>query len=57
MTFTIGWPQGIYLLMTLVGLVVAVLEHGKPRKPSNVWVSLLATVIIYALLIWGGFFS
>jgi hypothetical protein len=46
MNFHIGLPQGIYITI----------NHGKSRKPYNVWERLIAEIIIVSLLIWGGFF-
>ena len=57
MNFVIGWPQGIYLIITLIGLIIAGIEHGKPREPGNVWYNIIATFIAILLLLWGGFFG
>jgi hypothetical protein len=51
-----GTPQIIFLVLTGIGLLITANEHGKARKPTNFWSSLLSTAIIFALLIWGGFF-
>lgn len=52
----IGWPQGITLGLLILSLGVALAEHGRPRGPSNAWMTLIATIIHIALLWWGGFF-
>lgn len=57
MSIQIGWPQGIWITLTVLGLIVAGIEHGKPRKPINVWASLASTLIVAGLLAWGWFFS
>jgi hypothetical protein len=56
LTMHIGWPQGILLALVAFGLFVSALEHGKPRSNQNAWLTLIATVIQLALLVWGGFF-
>ena len=56
MNIVLEWPQLIYILLTLIGLVFVSMEHGKPyTRDANA--SLIATIIIYGLLYWGGFFS
>ena len=51
-------PQIIYLVMSLLGLGVIIERHGKPKTGNNnVWMDLLATIIIYSLLYSGGFFD
>lgn len=56
MTFHIGLPQGIYLALTLWGLVNACVKHGKPQGEYNAYVTLMATFLLIPLLWWGGFF-
>lgn len=56
MTIHFGWPQLIYVVLLVLGLVVATLDHGKPRKPSHVGTHVLAVIIMTALIWWGGFF-
>jgi hypothetical protein len=56
MLIRLGLPQCLYVLITLLGLVLAIRDHGKPRSKENAWLSLVSLAIVYALLIWGGFF-
>ncbi len=56
MTIQLGWPQAIYIAITLLGLILAAKDHGKPREPSSFWTQLIGSGITYVLLIWGGFF-
>ena len=57
MTFHVGWPQAIYLILVLVSLGVNIERHGKSRTVTeNAWTSAIATVLVVALLMWGGFF-
>lgn len=54
----IGWPQGIYLALTLLGLAVALNRHGKSKEGKHdAGTSFIATGIVLALLMWGGFFN
>ena len=57
MTFTIGWPQGILLALLAGGLIIATVEHGKPREPTDAYTTFVAALIEVALLAWGGFFK
>ncbi len=47
----------IYLCMSFMGLGMIASEHGKPRTPTNFWMTLIAQAICFSLLYWGGFFS
>lgn len=56
--FHIGWPQGIYLSLMVVSLLVQGCVHGRPRTGTyDVIASLINAVVILWLLAWGGFFS
>lgn len=57
MNFHLGIPQAIYVVITILGLTIAAVRHGKPRSPENVWTMLIGTAISMGLLIWGGFFK
>ena len=52
-----GYPQWIYVGCILYNIITA----GKPRRePSHRWavqIELAGSVITFALLYWGGFFS
>ena len=50
------WPQWVYLFLIFSGIVCAAYEHGKPRKPENLFVHLIAVAIVMTILIFGGFF-
>jgi hypothetical protein len=50
-------PQIIWLALTLSGLLLIANQHGKPSKPTNFWTSFAATVLVFLLLLWGGFFN
>ncbi len=48
-------PQIIYLILFLLGLLYAAFQHGKGI--GNFWSTLIAGLIQFGLLIWGGFFN
>ena len=50
-------PQIIYITLAAISLLIASHDHGKPRTPTNFWVSLIGLGVVFTLLIIGGFFS
>lgn len=54
---TIGWPQGIYLVLTAMAVGMALAKDGEPRTPYSFWHSLLRASISFGLLWWGDFFG
>ena len=58
-TFTLQWPQIIWIVMAVMNFTTYVINHGKPVKTKNhnMWVALVSTVLAFSLLWWGGFFS
>lgn len=56
MEIQIGLPQAVYLALTVVGLIYVGTNHGGTRK-IDFGASMISTVIVFAVLIWGGFFS
>jgi hypothetical protein len=58
MTFTIGWPQAIFLVWMLVAIISGVINHGTPETgKKNVWNTLMVVAILIAIVAAGGFFS
>ena len=57
MTINIGIPQIIWLVMAVIGLIVEIVEHSKPREPHNAYTFATSVVISFLLLYWGGFFG
>lgn len=54
----LGIPQLIYLALTMLGLGIAMAQHGEPKKGTvNAFHSIIATAILIGLLYWGGFFG
>ena len=51
----IGWPQGVYLAWTLLGILGAGLLHGKVHR-YNGWSWFISSMVNLAFLWWGGFF-
>ncbi|WP_191058540.1 hypothetical protein [Geminicoccus harenae] len=53
-----GWPQYVYIALTLIGLSVSLANHDQPKKgKENAIPTILAMVLVYYLLWKGGFFS
>lgn len=51
-------PQIIFIVISCIGLGVEAQRHGQPRTGNyNVNIVVLATIIQFGLLYWGGFFS
>lgn len=51
-------PQILYIVLSFVGLLIAANKHGKQvTKKESFWASLIAAFLMYALLLWGGFFD
>jgi len=51
-------PQIILVTITAVSLLISAREHGKQHEsPKNFWMILISDILVYALLIWGGFFK
>ncbi len=57
MTVHLHWPQIVYVVITFLGLVFSIRDHGKPRDANNAWHTVIALTISYGLLIMGGFFK
>ena len=57
MTFNFGVPQIIYMILTVLGIVIACVNHGKEREPYNAYIQFISAIITTALLAWGGFFA
>lgn len=54
----LGIPQIIYILLNCVSLGIIMSKHGQPKTGNeNFFITLIAQIICYSLLIWGGFFS
>ena len=54
-TFHIGWPQGIYLVLLALGFLATALRHGK-METVDVWSRVIGICVALTLLYWGGFF-
>lgn len=57
MTINLGIPQLIWFFLATIGLIVEIVEHGKPREPHNAYTFATSVVISFLLLYWGGFFG
>jgi hypothetical protein len=55
---TLGWPQVIYILLGLIGIARAFAHHGKPKTGTeSAPATVVAWLLVLALLYWGGFFG
>lgn len=55
---TVGWPQMIYLALSLLGTAYVIANHGKPKTGKHNGVSqVIALLIVFGILYWGGFFN
>lgn len=51
-------PQILLITLYGVSLLLHAKDHGKPKEgKNNFWYAFVTTVIIFGLLIWGGFFK
>ena len=56
--FHVGWPQGIYLGLIALGIVINALKQGQFKVVEfDVKARLLGAAILLPLLYWGGFFG
>lgn len=49
----IGWPQGIFLALQ----VASICANSKTGKPGHTTGYVIGTLLVDALLVWGGFFG
>lgn len=52
-----GWPQWTMAVLTVIALLLAANEHGKPRSPHSFPVSLVSVFIQVFVLYAGGFWK
>ena len=57
MTINLGIPQIIWFFLATIGLIIEIVNHGKPREPHNAYTLVISTVFSFLLLYWGGFFG
>lgn len=57
MTFTIGWPQAVYLALSIFGLGFYAVKHGTPRDPYHFGWAIFGEFCLISLLYCGGFFK
>lgn len=56
---SIGWPEGIYIALSFMGLGVALARKnvGAPPAELTPGTQIIAMIVAYTLLWWGGFFA
>lgn len=52
-----GWPQYIYMTLSLLTLLAQITLSGKPRPDYNGYVGLSNFLLAFCLLTAGGFFA
>lgn len=53
-----GVPQIAIIVLYALSLGMSMAQHGKPRTGKHdFWGSLITTIIMLAILRWGGFFK
>ena len=53
-----GWPQIVWIVISGIGLGIALVKHGEPRQSNyNFWVTLMSLGIEVLILYKGGFFG
>lgn len=54
-----GWPEWIWVVLSLLGLGRVLAKHGEMEEPSryDFRISAVVTAAMAGLLYWGGFFS
>ena len=47
------------IVLYAMGLGISAAKHGEPREETkyNFWATLICTIIVVALLAWGGFWT
>lgn len=58
MDITIGWPQGIYLTVVILNLLIYAVKDGQPMdRDYKFGLYLCSSALGVFILYWGGFFS
>jgi len=51
------WPQITLIVILCLGFGWSCVDHGKPRKPENAWVTLFKIAALSGILWWGGWWN
>ena len=54
---TLEWPQITYLILTVIGFVLASIKLGKTGQQVEFWSNIISTIAILFILYCGGFFG
>jgi len=58
MQLTLGIPQLLFIVITILGTGLHLANHGKPKEGKwNFWHAIISDCIILSLLYWGEFFG
>ena len=51
-------PQIALVILYIISLILVATRHGKPKEGNeNILYNIISTVIVFGILIWGGFFK
>jgi len=51
-------PQVIWIMLMTASMVIGMHQHGQPKKGTeDAWITLMAIIVNFGLLFWGGFFG
>lgn len=54
----IGWPEGIWIGLAILGLVMGAIQDGEPKTGTHKFaVTFVSVLLTFGLLYWGGFFA
>jgi hypothetical protein len=51
------WPQWVMFVLMVLGLGMAIGNHGQPQRNYSFWTSLIGNAITFAILYFGGFWK
>ncbi len=52
-----GTAQIVLIVIASINMLLSANEHGRPRKNHNFWTDFIGVVLLFSILIWGGFFE
>lgn len=54
---TFGVWQVVWLVLMVSSLIINIIKHGEPSKPTNAGTAFVAFLINFAIVYFGGFFD
>lgn len=57
-SFHIGWPQGIFIFLTILGIGISIARYGEQKSDRfDLFDVAISPALMCGLLYWGGFFG